>query len=141
MPDAARLAGTLRALDAKVRDHIEKRLVEIAEGIARALNVEAHVDVHRICGVVLNDPARTDFAATIAAELVGPDHVDRDMAPLMGGDDFCYLLDHRPGSYVFVGNGDTAGLHTVGYDFNDELIPIGVSYWVRLVQAASPAAD
>lgn len=67
---------------------------------------------------------------------LGAAKVDKTMIPLMGGDDFCYLLDHRPGCYVFVGNGDTTGLHTVQYDFNDGLIPLGVSYWVRLVQTA-----
>ncbi len=137
MPDRARLAGTLRALDPDVRVHVEKRLIEIAEGVAWALNVKARVHVDHICGVVVNDPSRTALCARVAGELAGRDKVDATMVPLMGGDDFCYLLDHRPGGYVFVGNGDTSGLHTVTYDFNDDLIPIGVSYWVRLVQAAS----
>lgn len=136
MPDTARLSGTLRALDAGVRDRNEQRLIEIAEGIALALNVKATVTVDRVCGVVINDPACTSIAAATAADIAGPDNVATDMDPLMGGDDFCYLLDHRPGSYVFVGNGDSAGLHTVTYDFNDQLIPIGVSYWVRLMQGA-----
>jgi len=136
MPDTARLSGTLRALDADVRDHNEQRFIEITQGIARALNVKATVTVDRVCGVVSNDPARTAIAAATAAEIIGKDNVRVDMDPLMGGDDFCYLLDHRPGSYVFVGNGDSAGLHTVTYDFNDRLIPIGVSYWVKLMQTA-----
>jgi len=140
MPDSARLSGTFRALDTGVRDRVEKRLVEISEGIAAALNVRATVTIDRICGVVANDPSRTAFCADVATALVGAEKVTTDMDPLMGGDDFCYLLDHRPGSYVFVGNGDTAALHTVQYDFNDRLIPLGVAYWVRLVQAASSSS-
>jgi hippurate hydrolase len=72
----------------------------------------------------------------VAAEVVGTERVDTDMAPVMGAEDFSYMLEARPGAFIFVGNGDTAGLHHQAYDFNDEAIPVGTSYWVRLVETA-----
>ena len=73
-------------------------------------------------------------ASSGAAQVAGSDHVDTDMPPVMGGEDFSYMLEARPGAFIFVGNGDTAGLHHPSYDFNDELNPFGGSRWVRLVE-------
>ena len=83
-----------------------------------------------------NHERETAFAASIAKEVVGPDRVDTAMAPVMGGEDFSYMLEARPGAFIFVGNGDTAGLHHPAYNFNDDIIPFGTSYWVRLVETA-----
>ncbi len=83
-----------------------------------------------------NHERETAFAASIAGEIAGTEHVDTDMAPVMGGEDFSYMLEARPGAFIFVGNGDTAGLHHPSYDFNDDVIPFGTSYWVRLVETA-----
>jgi hippurate hydrolase len=88
---------------------------------------------------VINHVAQTDFAASVAREVAGKDRVSVDMAPVMGGEDFAFMLEARPGAFIFVGNGDTAKLHHPKYDFNDELIPVGCSYWARLVETAMPA--
>ena len=75
----------------------------------------------------------------VAADVAGADRVDTEVAPLMGGEDFSYMLEQRPGAFIFVGNGDSAGLHNPAYDFDDDAIPVGCSYWVRLVETALPA--
>lgn len=135
--DQARLAGTIRTLDPALREQIARRLEEIATGIGAALGATVDVSTDPITGVVMNDPGLTAFCAGIAGEIVGPDNVETAMEPLMGGDDFSYFADLRPSCYIFMGNGDTGALHTTGYDFNDRIIPTGVSYWVRLAQAAT----
>lgn len=137
IPDVARLAGTLRTLDPVLRDQVAARLRDIATGVGAALGVSVTVTVDRITGVVVNDPAQMALCAQVATDLVGSDLVDVEMLPLMGGDDFSYMADQRPSCYVFMGNGDSTALHTVGYDFNDRIIPVGTSYLVRLAQAAT----
>ena len=86
--------------------------------------------------VTRNHEEQTAFAASVAAEVAGEDRVDTDMAPVMGAEDFSYMLQARPGAFIFIGNGDSAGLHHHAYDFNDAAIPAGTSYWVRLVETA-----
>ena len=76
----------------------------------------------------------------VARDVSGPAAVNDDMVPTMGGEDFSYMLQARPGAFIFIGNGDTAGLHHPAYNFNDDAIPTGMSYWVRLVESAAPAA-
>lgn len=137
IPDAVRMGGTIRTLDGQTRDMIARRITEVAEGVAVAMGVRAQVTIDRITGVVMNHPAETALCAQVAADLVGPEKVETDMTPVMGGDDFSYMSDLRPACYLFIGNGDSAALHTTGYDFNDSIIPVGVSYWVRLAQAAT----
>ena len=87
-----------------------------------------------------NHAAADRLRREVAAAVVGDGRVDADAPPVMGGEDFSYMLNARPGAFIFVGNGDTAKLHHPEYDFNDELIPVGGSYWVRLVETAMPAA-
>ena len=82
---------------------------------------------------------QTAFAATVAGEIAGKDKVDTNVAPVMGAEDFAYMLQARPGAFIFVGNGDSAGLHHPAYNFNDAAIPVGTSYWVRLVETALAA--
>ena len=137
IPTEAHLAGTIRTLDAGLRDKVSRRLEDIATGVGTALGVEVAVKIDRVTGVVMNDPDLTDFCVGIAGEIVGDGNVDDAMEPLMGGDDFSYMADERPSCYIFMGQGDTAALHTSGYDFNDRIIPAGVSYWVRLAQTAT----
>jgi hippurate hydrolase len=88
--------------------------------------------------VTRNHARQTEFAGSVACEVVGKERVDLDVAPVMGAEDFSFMLNARPGAFIFVGNGDSAGLHHPAYDFNDEVIPIGTSYWVRLVETALP---
>ena len=136
IPQTARLRGTVRSLRPEVRDLLGKRVPEVVEATARAYGAKAKVDLRRGYPVLRNHERETAFAASIAGQIAGPEHVDTAMAPVMGGEDFSYMLEARPGAFIFVGNGATAGLHHQSYNFNDEVIPIGTSYWVRLVETA-----
>jgi hippurate hydrolase len=136
IPGSAELAGTVRTLTDAMRDHAEARLRAIASGIAAAHGAKVEVGYHRNYPVTKNHARETAFAARVAGEVVGARNVDTDVAPMMGGEDFSYMLEARPGAFIFVGNGDSAGLHNPDYDFNDDVIPIGSSYLVRLVETA-----
>ncbi len=138
IPQTAQLRGTARSLIPAVQDLLEKRVPEIVEGTAKLYGATAKVKYRRGYPVLKNHPAQTDFAASIAGEIAGKDKVDVDMAPVMGAEDFSFMLNARPGAFIFVGNGDSAGLHHPAYNFNDEVIPIGTSYWVKLVETALP---
>jgi amidohydrolase len=138
IPQTARLVGTARSLTPAVRDRLEQRLHEIVEGTARLYGASAKLKYSRDYPVTRNHERQTDFAVSVAADVAGPDLVDAAAPPVMGGEDFSFMLEARPGAFIFVGNGDTAGLHHPAYDFNDETIPIGVSYWARLVEKAMP---
>ena len=137
--ETARVAGTVRTLDARIRDLAEARIRTIVEGVAAAHGARAVLDYDRNYPVTRNHPGPTDFAASVAGDIVGPGRVDLDVDPMMGGEDFSYMLEARPGAFIFVGNGNSAGLHNPAYDFNDDAIPIGSSYWVRLIEKAMPA--
>ena len=84
----------------------------------------------------MNHARQTEFAAQVATEVVGKNRVDTNVPPVMGAEDFSFMLEARPGAFIFVGNGDSAGLHHPAYNFNDEVIPVGTSYWVKLVETA-----
>jgi amidohydrolase len=139
IPQTATLRGTARSLLPEVRDILENRLREIVEGTAKAYGAKATLTYNRHYPVTRNHAAQTDFAAAIASDVVGAQGVDTNTPPLMGGEDFSFMLEARPGAFIFIGNGDSAGLHHPAYDFNDDAIPAGVSYWARLVETAMPA--
>jgi amidohydrolase len=139
IPQTALLRGTARSLDPKVRDLLEKRIVEVAEGIAKTHGAKATVKYSRDYPVVVNDERATEFAGKVAREIVGDSNFNGAAVPVMGGEDFAFMLEKRPGAFIFMGNGDTANLHHPAYDFNDKAIPFGASYWVRLVETAMPA--
>jgi amidohydrolase len=139
IPQTAQLRGTVRSLKPQVRELLRRRISEVVEGTARLHGAKVHLKHRPGYPVVSNHPRETAFAAAVAGDVAGPDHVDTDMAPIMGGEDFAFMLERRPGAFIFVGNGATAGLHHPAYDFNDEGIPYGVSYWVRLVETAMAA--
>jgi hippurate hydrolase len=139
IPETACLQGTARSLTPAVRDLIERRVTEVAETAARLHGATAKVRYERRYPVTFNHERQTQFAASVAAEVAGADKVDTKIAPLMGGEDFSFMLEARPGAFILVGNGDTAGVHHPKYDFNDAAIPAGVSYWARLVESAMPA--
>ena len=138
IPQNALLRGTARSLSADVRDMLERRLYEIVEGTARVYGATAKLTYLRDYPVTINHELQTTFAAAVATDVVGPERVETDTRPMMGAEDFSFMLNERPGSYIFVGNGNSAGLHHPAYDFNDETIPAGTSYWVRLVETALP---
>ncbi|MEX3011605.1 M20 aminoacylase family protein [Hoeflea sp. TYP-13] len=136
IPEEAELAGTVRTLDADVRAMAEERISQIVHNIADAHNAEASIHYHRGYPVTFNHADQTEFAISIAGEIAGADKVNSEVAPTMGGEDFSFMLQARPGSFIFIGNGDTASLHHPEYDFNDEVIPHGVTYWVKLAETA-----
>jgi amidohydrolase len=136
IPQTAFLKGTVRSLDPQVRDLLEARLQAVIEGTARLYGATAKLTYKRDYPVLRNHERETSFAASVAADVVGGSHVDTAMVPVMGAEDFSFMLEARPGAFIFVGNGPSAGLHHPAYNFNDEVIPIGTSYWVKLVETA-----
>jgi len=140
IPQEVTLRGTVRTLSPEMRDLAQERMETIVKSIGDAFGANAELTFRRGYPVTANHDAQTDFAADIAEGIAGAGRVRRDIAPMMGGEDFSYMLEERPGAFIFAGNGDSAGLHHPDYDFNDELIPVGCSYWVKLVETALPAA-
>jgi hippurate hydrolase len=138
IPSEAFLNGTFRTLTAETRAFTAKRIREIVEGIAATFGVAVDFIHYPTYPVTYNHANETDFAVAVASAISGKDRVDASMRPLLGGEDFSYMLESRPGAFIFIGNGDTAGLHTPGYDFNDAIIPVGASYWVQLVESRRP---
>jgi hippurate hydrolase len=136
IPQTALLRGTARALRPEVRDVLEKRLHEVVEGTAKLYGATAKLTYKRDYPVTRNHAQPAAFAASVAAQVVGKERVDEQVNPVMGAEDFSFMLEARPGAFIFVGNGNTAGLHHPAYDFNDEVIPVGTSYWVKLVETA-----
>ncbi|MEZ5819027.1 MAG: M20 aminoacylase family protein [Hyphomicrobiaceae bacterium] len=139
IPQTARLQGTVRTLDAKVRERIEARMGEICAGIGAAHGAKIALKYQRGYPITQNHEKQAAFAAKVAREVAGDGGVDFDMTPVMGAEDFSYMLEARPGAFIFMGNGPGPGLHHPAYDFNDEVIPAGVSYWARLVETSMPA--
>lgn len=136
IPEKATLSGTVRTLRTETRAFAEQRIREIAAGIAAATGAEISVRYQNNYPVTFNHDAQTEFAARVAHSVAGEGKVNVNVAPMMAAEDFSYMLEARPGAYVFLGNGDTPGLHHPAYDFNDDAIPYGVSYFVALAEAA-----
>ena len=135
IPHEATIAGTIRTLDAGHRDRMEQRLRDLAKGIASSFGAEVEVRYQRSYPVTVNHVDETVFAVEAAETIVGQAYVNRLCEPLLGGEDFAYMLEQCPGAYIFIGNGDTAGLHHPEYDFNDAILPYGVAYWTQLVES------
>ena len=136
IPQHAFLRGTARSFTPQVRELLHKRIGEVVEGTARIYGASAKINYTSGYPVVVNHERQTAFAAEVAGEIVGKDKVDTNVPPVMGAEDFSFMLQERPGAFIFIGNGDSAGLHHPAYDFNDEAIPVGTSYWVRLAESA-----
>ena len=145
IPDSAFIGGTVRTFTLEVLDLIETRLREITHGVAGAFDCSAEIEFIRNYPPLINHQQEVDFAVSVITDLVGAGHVDTQIDPTMGAEDFAFMVLEKPGCYVFLGNGDgdhrTVGhgmgpcqLHNPSYDFNDALIPVGVSYWVKLAQ-------
>ena len=134
IPETALVAGTVRTLDGAVRDLAQSRITAICEGIATATEAEIKLDYHRNYPVTVNHETETGHAVEAASTVAGADGVNTGVPPVMGGEDFSYMLEARPGAFIFMGNGDSASLHHPNYDFADEAIPYGVSYWIRLAE-------
>jgi len=136
LPQSAELEGTVRTLSPAVRDLVERRFREIVAGIAAASGVKFTIDYRRNYPVTVNPAKQAEFAAGVARDAVGADKVKTDEPPVMGAEDFSYMLEARPGAFVWLGNGDTAGLHHPEYDFNDAALPYGIAYFTRIVETA-----
>ncbi|MGI9480758.1 MAG: M20 aminoacylase family protein [Hyphomicrobiales bacterium] len=139
IPHTATLTGTARTLTPEMRDLVEKRMGEVVENVATAFGAKAELHYHRNYPVTANHDAQTAFAASVAREVAGEGRVDDDTPPVMGGEDFSFMLEARPGAFIFLGQGDTPNVHHPEYDFNDDIIPFGCSYWAKLVETAMPA--
>jgi len=139
IPQSATFLGTVRTLTPETRELVEKRFSEVVNGFVAAHGAKADIVYKRGYPVTFNHDAQTDFAASVAKEIAGDSKVNTDQAPVMGGEDFSFMLESRPGAFIFMGNGDSAGLHHEDYDFNDAAIPVGCSYWAKLVETAMPA--
>jgi len=139
IPQTAMLLGTVRTLSPEVRDLAETRIRAIVENVCAAFGAKAEVDYDRGYPVTMNDPDKTEFMASVARAVAGENAVDTTVLPLMGAEDFSYMLEQRPGAYIFLGNGDTAGVHHPAYDFNDEASPYGVSLWAKIIENGMPA--
>lgn len=145
LPDEAMMVGTVRTFSLPVLDLIERRMQEIAEHTAAAFDATVDFRFNRNYPPLINHPEETAFAVEVLTEQFGADHVDARTEPTMGAEDFAFMLQHKPGCYVFLGNGDgghrdqghglgPCNLHNPSYDFNDDLLPIGATYWVRLAE-------
>lgn len=149
IPDEAYLVGTVRTFSTAVLDLIEQRMQTIAQATAVAFDAELDFSFKRNYPPLINHAEQTRFAVDVMRQLVGDKNVNAEVEATMGAEDFAFMLEAKPGCYVFIGNGEgdhrSAGhglgpcnLHNPSYDFNDDLLPIGASYWVRLVEAYLP---
>ena len=139
IPETAYLNGTIRTFAPDVRDMVERRMGEIAAGQAASYGVDIDFRYERGYPPTINDAGATAFAADVARDVAGDDRVDDTANREMGAEDFAYMLEARPGAYLFVGAGVGAGLHHPEYDYNDEVSPIGASLLARLVETANPS--
>lgn len=146
IPDEAVMIGTVRTFSVEVLDLIERRMCSIAEHTVAAFDAQVEFHFRRNYPPLINHPKETQFALDVMRSMVGTQNVDANVEPTMGAEDFAFMLQQKPGCYVFIGNGDgehretghglgPCNLHNSCYDFNDELLPLGATYWVRLVEA------
>ena len=136
IPQVVTMKGTVRTLDPQVQDFVQTRLAEVVTGTALALGARAELTYRRGYPVTINASENTSFAAAVAKQVSG--RVDTDTPPLMGAEDFSFMLNERPGAYIFLGNGDTAMVHHPGYNFDDNAIPFGASWYVGMAETRMP---
>lgn len=139
IPERVELRGTLRSLEKEVRKHSMKQIQQIIENTAAAYGGTAEIIYEPGYPVMVNANTETEFAAKVAKSVSGEQNVETDTPPIMGGEDFAFMLEACAGSYILIGNGDTADVHHPKYNFNDEAIPVGCSYWVGLIEMGMPA--
>jgi amidohydrolase len=138
IPQSALLRGTVRSFNPDIRDLVEERMRQMISSFGAMHGASIAFEYRRGYPVTRNHARETEFATSVAREIAGEAKVDTQLAPMMGAEDFSYMLDERPGCFIFIGNGKTAGLHHPAYDFDDAVIPFGVSYWSRLVETRLP---
>ena len=138
IPQSAEIKGSVRTLTPEIRDLAEKRIGEIVEGVMKAFDMKYELNYRRGYPVTFNHAGQTDFATSVTKEAFGSDAINTAVPPTMGSEDFSYMLEERPGAFINIGNGDSAGLHNPAYEFNDAAIPVGVNYWASLIEIAMP---
>jgi hippurate hydrolase len=134
IPDSIVLRGTCRVFNPEIQQTLEDRIRRIADGVCAAFGANAQLNYMKGYPATVNDAGQAEVAAKVAERVAGQGRVDRNPKPAMGAEDFSYMLNERPGAYIWAGNGDTAGVHHPEYDFNDELLTHGASYWATLVE-------
>jgi len=137
IPEEMVIRGTTRAFKEEIQSHMEAEIRRIADGVATTFGIDAKVHYERRYPPTINNAAETDITAGVARDLVGDDFVSLDKDPMMGAEDFAFMLNEKPGAYMWIGNGPRDGgcmLHNPHYDFNDEVLPLGASYWAKLVE-------
>ena len=137
IPDVARICGTVRAFRPEIQQQVEDAMQRVCAGVGAAFGANVHFEYRRGYPPTINTVHEAEFCARVAGEVCGPDQVAVDIKPSMGAEDFSFFLQEKPGCYIWLGNGPGEGgctLHNPRYDFNDEAIPFGVAYWVRLVE-------
>jgi len=138
VPDSVVLRGTCRVFDPAVQASLPERLRKVMDGVCAGFGASGTLEYLKGYPATINDPAQAAIAGAVAVAMAGTERVDRAPTPAMGAEDFAYMLNVRPGAYVWTGNGDTAGVHHPDYDFNDEALPHGASFWARLVEDRLP---
>ena len=138
IPETCYINGTVRTFDKEVQALVLRRMEEIVAGQAASFNVEAKFEFEFGYPPTVNDAEKSRFAVAVAEEIAGEGRVDPEIEPVMGAEDFSYLLEARPGAYLHLGQGEGAGVHHPKYNFNDEIAPIGASFFARLVERAQP---
>jgi len=141
MPETAKLGGTVRSFGEDDRKMLHDALYEVVENTAKAYGVQVTIDYEFGYPSVVNSADETDLAAKAAKAVVGAENVDEEFIPVMGSEDFAYFLQHSPGAYIVLGQGSDShksGLHSPTYDFNDDITPIGASWWITLAEMSLP---
>lgn len=138
IPAEARLGGTVRTFRTGIQKMVQKRMEDICHGIGAAMGVDVRLDYKVHYPATVNHPEKVSTAVEIAREIAGADNVVADAQPEMGAEDFSFMLEQRPGAYLFVGQGEGPFLHSPAFDFNDEIAPVGASFFARLVERMQP---
>ena len=139
IPQTAVMTGTVRSFSRSMQDFAERRIREVASGIAKAHGASAELKYERLCPPTYNHAAETELCVRAARAVAGDALVDANCKPIMGSEDFSFMLEARPGAFIFLGQGDTPYCHHPAYDFNDTIIPVGVAYWIKLAELALEA--
>lgn len=142
IPQQATLIGTVRTFSPAVQQLIAQRLSDLVQSLAQGFGGSATVEYRRLYPATINSAREADFAAAVAADLVGEDRLDRQMPPSMGSEDFSFMLQAKPGAYLRLGQGraggENCGLHNPGYDFNDDVLPLGAALFASLIERGLP---
>ncbi|WNJ89439.1 M20 aminoacylase family protein [Bosea sp. 685] len=138
IPQTVEIKGSIRTLTREMRELAQKRVTEITDGLMKAFGMKYDLEYHLGYPVTVNHAGQTDFVTSVTKNVFGKDAIDTEVPPTMGSEDFSYMLEERPGAFINIGNGESAGLHHPAYEFNDTAIPVGVTYWASLIEISMP---